>query len=64
MGYYNNLDWVDAPGYEVPFGEAPPVISFNMVTPDYFRTMHIPLLEGRVFYSRRPRGCSVGSRGQ
>lgn len=49
MGYYNNLDWVDAPGYEVPFGEAPPVISFNMVTPDYFRTMHIPLLEGRVF---------------
>ncbi len=49
MGYYNNSDWVEVPGYEVPHGEAQPMAGLNIVTPGYFRTMGIPLLEGRDF---------------
>lgn len=49
MGYYNNLDWVEIPGYEVPQGTAQPIVNLNYVTPGYFRTMGIPLLEGRDF---------------
>src|SRR5262249_6288099 len=49
MGYYANNDMVEVPGYEVPRGTAPPLVGFNLVTPGYFRTMRIPLLEGRDF---------------
>jgi predicted permease len=49
MGYYGNYDWVEVPGYQVPHGEAQPLIGMNYVTPDYFRTMSVPLLEGRTF---------------
>ncbi|MGB7282351.1 MAG: ABC transporter permease [Candidatus Acidiferrum sp.] len=49
MGYYNNSDWLEVPGYEVPHGEAQPMAGLNIVTPGYFRTMGIPLLEGRDF---------------
>jgi len=49
MGYYNNTDWVEVPGYEVPRGTAAPFVGYNVVTPGYFRTMGIPLLEGRDF---------------
>jgi len=47
MGYYGNSDWVEVPGYEVPPGAARPLIGLNYVSPDYFRTMGIQLLEGR-----------------
>jgi predicted permease len=49
MGYYGNYDWVEVPGYEVPSGTARPIVGLNYVTTDYFRTMAIPLLEGRNF---------------
>jgi putative ABC transport system permease protein len=49
MGYYDDSDWVEVPGYEVPHGEAQPIAAYNIVTPGYFRTMRIPLLEGRDF---------------
>ena len=49
MGYYNDNDWLEVPGYEVPHGEARPIAAYNAVTPGYLRTMSIPLLEGRDF---------------
>ena len=49
MGYYGNYDWVEVPGYEVPPGATQPTIGLNYVTPGYFRTMGIQLLEGRDF---------------
>ena len=51
MGYYNNVDWVEVPGYAVPRGTAAPFVGYNTVAPGYFRTMGIPLLEGRDFTS-------------
>jgi predicted permease len=52
LGYYNNGDTVDIPGYEIPAGQGAPAISFNNVTPDYFRTMGMRILEGRAFDAR------------
>src|SRR5277367_238594 len=49
IGYYASMDSIDVPGYEVPAGVAPPIAAYNAVSPGYFRTMSIPLLEGREF---------------
>jgi len=39
----------DVEGRELGPTEAPPVSSFHAISPDYFRTMGIPLKEGREF---------------
>ncbi len=49
FGYFNDNDFLEVPGYEVPQGTTVPSAGFNMVSPGYFRTLHIPLLEGRDF---------------
>jgi macrolide transport system ATP-binding/permease protein len=49
MGYYSSGDSLEIPGYEQASGEAPPSVGFNQVTPHYFRTMGIPVLQGREF---------------
>ena len=38
-------------GHELEPGQTPPDIMFNMVGPDYFATLQIPLRQGRVFNS-------------
>ncbi len=49
LGYFNNSDYVEVPGYEVPQGTAAPTAGYNAVAPAYFRTMRIAILEGREF---------------
>jgi predicted permease len=49
MGNYSEGAGVTIDGHPTPAGEQPPVIMFNVVDPDYFRTLKIPLLGGRGF---------------
>jgi len=49
LGYYNNGDTATVEGYILPKGEATPVFSYNVISTDYFKTLGIPLLQGRAF---------------
>jgi putative ABC transport system permease protein len=49
LGYYGNSDTVLVEGYEVPSGEPTPISTYNVVASDYFKTLGIPMLHGRVF---------------
>lgn len=40
---------VEVPGYQLPPGQAPKSIDYNLTGTDYFRTMQIPLERGRGF---------------
>jgi predicted permease len=59
MGYYNSGDSLEVPGYEVAAGEAPPYAAFDPVMPDYFRTLGIPLLQGRDFNGKDVEGAPM-----
>jgi len=48
-GIYVNANSVYVEGHLPPQGRPAPVISMNVVTPDYFKTLDIPLVEGREF---------------
>lgn len=45
----NGSDTVAIEGYTPPPGQAPPSISYNLIGTDYFRTLGIPITEGRAF---------------
>jgi len=45
----NDSAAVTIAGYTPPPGQAPSSISFNLIGTDYFRTLRIPLEEGRAF---------------
>jgi predicted permease len=49
MGYYSNGDTLQIEGYQPPPGQPAPNVLFNAVTPDYFKTMRIPMVSGRTF---------------
>src|SRR5271155_1439660 len=49
MGYINNGDTVVVEGYEVPAGQPAPASFYNVISTDYFKTLSIPLLQGRTF---------------
>jgi len=49
MSYYNNGDTVQVEGYELPKGQATPVSFYNVISSDYFKTMRIGMIHGRVF---------------
>lgn len=49
MGYYNNGDTINVEGFVLPKGEPTPISFFNVISTDYFRTMGVTLLKGRVF---------------
>lgn len=49
MGYFNNLDALAVDGYEIPAGQPVPLVPYNAVSTDYFKTLKIPMVRGRVF---------------
>ncbi|HKV62666.1 MAG TPA: ABC transporter permease [Candidatus Acidoferrum sp.] len=50
---------LDVEGYVVPAGEDVPLFWLNVVTPEYFRVMGIPLLSGRSFVDSDLSGAPV-----
>jgi predicted permease len=57
LGYFNDGDSLEIPGYQAAPGEAPPNVGYNPVSPDYFRTLGIALLQGRAFDGRDVEGA-------
>ena len=49
MGYISSNEPVTIQGRPVAPGQQPPTVSFDFVTPGYFRTLQIVLLRGRDF---------------
>jgi predicted permease len=49
MSYYNNGDGLEIDGYANPPGQPRPGSRYLVISSDYFRTMSIPLRQGRAF---------------
>ncbi len=49
MGYYNTAEYVNAEGQEVTAEKRRPLAGYNTISPEYLKTMRIPLLRGRNF---------------
>jgi predicted permease len=49
LGYLSNIDTPIIDGYQPPAGRPVPPLLYNVVSPDYFRTMRIAMVRGRVF---------------
>jgi predicted permease len=45
----NGVTTVSVSGYQPPPGQAAPGLAYNMIGSDYFRTLQVPLIEGRGF---------------
>ena len=59
MGYINSgADAVSVTGYQPPVGQAAPSVAYNVIGPDYFRTMQISLSEGRGFTDADKEGSA------
>jgi predicted permease len=49
MGYVIKVDALAIDDYQPPFGQLAPNVSYNVISPDYFQTMRIPMARGRTF---------------
>lgn len=56
VGNFNNFELEDAP---TPPGGSPPVTPWVSVTPEYFRLLGLPLVQGRLFDERDGLGTGV-----
>ena len=48
LSYYVNQDTVIVDGYDMPPGQPTPVLSYNVISSDYFKTLGISQLQGRT----------------
>ena len=49
FGYYNSTEYVEAEGHPLPTDQRKPSAPYNLVGPEYFRTLKIPIARGRDF---------------
>jgi predicted permease len=49
MGYVIKGDTLAIDDYQPPPGQPAPNVSYNVISPDYFQTMRIPMARGRTF---------------
>ena len=49
MGYVFKNDTLAIDGYQSPSGQPAPNLLYNVISPDYFETMRIPMARGRIF---------------
>ena len=49
FGYYNSAEYVEAEGHPVEKDRRQPAASYNVVSPEYFGTLRIPITRGRGF---------------
>ena len=52
FGYYSTSEYVEAEGRPVEKDKRQPAASYNVVSPDYFDTLRVPILRGRGFTAR------------
>jgi predicted permease len=52
FGYYSTAEYVEAEGRPVEKDKRQPAASYNVVSPDYFDTLRVPILRGRGFTAR------------
>jgi predicted permease len=48
LSYYVNQDTVIVDGYDMPPGQPTPVLFYNVISSDYFKTLGIGMLQGRT----------------
>lgn len=59
MGSYTTNSAIQVDGQPVAPGEHPPIIPFNIVSTDYFKTLGIPLSRGRAFLESDNRAAQA-----
>ena len=58
MSNYLNNDYLKISDYPVPPGQGLPLVGYAVVSPQFFETMHIPILRGRSFTEADAKGAS------
>ena len=57
MSNFGDNDYLKISGYQNPPGQGLPVLSYSVISPDYFETMRIPILQGRSFSDADTKGA-------
>jgi predicted permease len=58
MSIYGSNDYLKISGYQNPPGQGLPLVSYSVISPDYFKTMRTPLIEGRAFTDADAKGSA------